>query len=121
MLPPTDAPTGAAYATVQVARARPAFPLSLGSHRTVLPPTTASLVCLGLPERDAATIQYLAGTHEPTHRSIRAETRGKSHPFLPTDHVDRPYVDHAFSHGDSFRIIHAAVPCAHALRPSVQP
>jgi hypothetical protein len=63
--------------------------LSVWSHCTVLPPTASSIVGLGLPARDAATIPDLAGTYEPTHRSIRGEIGGKPHPFSPTDLTDR--------------------------------
>jgi putative transposase len=69
-------PAGAAHAGIQVAGTRAAVPLRLWSHRPTLPSATASLVGVGLPARDAATISHLAGPHEPPYRRIRFTTRG---------------------------------------------
>jgi transposase-like protein len=59
-LPPTHPPAGAAYAGLQIARARPAVPLRLWSHRSTLPTETPSTFCPRVSPSHGPTIPELA-------------------------------------------------------------
>ncbi len=64
---------------VQVPRACSAVPCRVWSYCPALSPATASLLCLGLPGRDAATVRNLAGNHQAPYRGIWVRTQAIAH------------------------------------------
>jgi len=62
-LPPTDAPTGTAHATLHIARAGPRVPRGLWSDRLALPSSTPPSLSPRVPSGDDATIPDLVGDH----------------------------------------------------------